>query len=332
MTDERNWDSIGRFIQSGQRFIITTHANPDGDAIGSQIALSAYLKQLGKEVHLINSDPTPKFFQFLDPEGTIEVFDENRHADLIRGLDGGIVLDISDWGRLRRVGEILRGADLPLASIDHHIPTDLSAKYSISDQSASSTGEMLYDFFATSQITMNKEIVNALYTCILTDTGSFRFSNTTPRTHQIAAALLKSGAEFREIYEKVYESYSKNRTILKGLLLANMHFECKNRIAWFVLTQELLRKTGAEAWETDGFSELPRNVENVEVCIMFAEKETSITKVSFRSKGRIAVSDLAQKFGGGGHKFASGVTLSMDLQQATEKIIHEAIHLVENHR
>jgi phosphoesterase RecJ-like protein len=111
-----------------------------------------------------------------------------------------------------------------------------------------------------------------------------------------------------------------------------MHFECDNRIAWFVLTRDLLEKSGAEDWETDGFSELPRNIGDVEVCIMFTEKNASITKVSFRSKGRIVVSELARKFGGGGHKFASGVTLSMELQQATEKIIHEAIHLVENHR
>ncbi|NOY59505.1 MAG: bifunctional oligoribonuclease/PAP phosphatase NrnA [Calditrichaeota bacterium] len=331
MTTKRNWDAITNFLENKKRLLITTHAHPDGDApLGSQIALAGFLRKIGKEAVLINCDIIPKFFQFLDENNEIQTYAGKEHDDLIRSTDGAIIVDISDWARLRKVGEAIRRFNLPVACIDHHIPSDDMGKAVVSDQTASSTGELLYDLIVNSPVEMDQQIVNALYTCILTDTGSFRFSNTTPTTHQVTADLLRRGAEFRKIYERVYETNSKNRSILMGNLLANLHFECNDRLVWFVLTQELLQKTGAELWETEGFSELPRSIEGVEVSLMFTETKDGKAKISFRSKGRIAINGLANKFGGGGHKFASGAATTMDLQEALHTVLEEAKNLVNN--
>jgi len=325
------WDALAQFLDDKKNILITTHRNPDGDAIGSQVAFAHYLQQLGKNVHLINCDQMPKFLRFLDPEQDIRVFDAKEHDSLFRTLDAAVIVDISDWKRLLEVGTYIKKYSLPVACIDHHIPTDVMGEVQISDQTASSTGEILYDYFTYANVEMTEPIVNAIYTSILTDTGSFRFSNTTPKAHRITADLLQKGAEFRKIYEHIYENYSKNRMKLKGHLLASMNFECSDRIAWFVLSQELLQKTGAELWETDGFSELPRTIEGVEISIMFMETPEGLTKVSFRSKGRIPINGLATSFNGGGHKFASGALVHKPLAEAIPLVMEKAKSLMAKH-
>ncbi|HNW59033.1 MAG TPA: DHH family phosphoesterase [bacterium] len=304
--------------------MVTTHINPDGDAIGSQMAMAHYLRRIGKEVVLLNCDSMPEYFHFLDPQGEIALYSAPEHEAVVAGLEGCLVVDISDWGRLRNLGEALRRHAIPLACVDHHIPTDQMGEVHICVQEASSTGEIIYDFLLDSGAELAPPIVDALYTCIMTDTGSFRFTNTTARTHRIAADLLERGAHYRAIYEQVYENNSKQRTLLMARLLERMHFACEDRLAYFSLSQELLRQTGARLWETDGFSELPRTIAKVEVSLMFTETREGSTKVSFRSKGRVAINGLAALFGGGGHKFASGATLTMSLNQAVEVVVEEA--------
>ena len=329
MVIRNNWNTVREFINTKQNILITTHVNPDGDAIGSQMALYHYLSGLDKNVYLLNCDKTPAFFNFLDPDQKIVKYDPKEHTSIIENLDGVIVVDISDWARLFEVGEAIQQCNIPVACIDHHIPTDTMGPVQVSDQLASSTGEMLYEFLLDSHVEMSIPIVNALYTCILTDTGSFRFSNTTSVTHRVAADLLELGAEFKKIYRYVFESNSQNRSVLKGHLLANMHFECSGKLAWFVLSDQLLRDTGAELWEAEGFSELPRSIEGVEISLMFIEKSLNKTKVSFRSKGQISINGLAGKFGGGGHKFASGAMLSLGVSEAIKAVVQDAMKLIE---
>ncbi len=326
----RDWQPVRDFLRNKTRIAVTTHVNPDGDAIGSQMAMAHYLRQIGKEVVLFNCDVMPGYFRFLDPQGEIVLFDPAVHDGAVASLDGCFVVDISDWGRLRELGEALRRHQVPVACIDHHIPTDEMGEVHICLQDASSTGEMIYDLFLDSGAELTLPIVDALYTCIMTDTGSFRFTNTTARTHLIAADLLQRGAHYRAIYEQVYENNSKQRTLLMAKLLEQMHFACDDRLAYFSLSQELLRQTGARIWETDGFSELPRTISRVEVSLMFTEAEDGKTKVSFRSKGRVSINGMAALFGGGGHKFASGATLAMGLNQAVEVVVEEAKKLFTN--
>lgn len=314
------WNKINAFLQDKKTILVTTHLNPDGDAIGSQMALAFYLERIGKEVVLINSDPAPKFFHFLDQENKIQVYSHDLDS-LIQSFDGIIIVDVSEWKRLGRIGDVLKQSEIPVACIDHHLSSIKISDAQIIDQYASSTGELVYDFLLTNEAEFTQNIIDALYTCILTDTGSFRFSNTTARTHQITADLLIQGARFKDIYSIVYESNSKNRTWLMGELLAKMNFECDDRVAWFVMSQELLQKTGATLDETEGFSELSRTIQTVEISVMFTEPKQGMAKASFRSKGRVPINELAAQFGGGGHKFASGAALSMPLDQAIALVI-----------
>ncbi len=313
---QNRWEPVNRFLQNKKNILITTHLNPDGDALGSEIALAHYLQQIGISFRIINADPTPSCFGFLDAQNWIAQFDSAQHSELFAAFDGGIILDVSDFERLGDMQDIVKTAAFPIACIDHHLAAAQVSAVQVVDEQCSSTGELIYDLLAVNNADFTREIVDALYTCILTDTGSFRYSNTTPQTHKIAADLLDRGARFQFIFSRLYESDSKSRLWLKGRLLADMHFEYHDKFAWFVLSQDLLKETGANIWEAEGFSELPRTVESVEISIMFTEAEDGSAKASFRSKGNIPVNTLAEQFGGGGHKFAAGAALPMTLEQA----------------
>ncbi|MBN2355388.1 bifunctional oligoribonuclease/PAP phosphatase NrnA [candidate division KSB1 bacterium] len=319
------WHDLTAFLRPKQRLLITTHINPDGDAIGSQMALAHFLRQQGKEILLFNVDPTPRYFQFMDPTQEIMIFsDDTHHRQLVNQADGAIVVDVSDWSRLAHFGTVLKQTEVPVACIDHHIQTEKIGQIQIIDHNASSTGELVYDFLNSSNCKWTQEIIDALYTCIMTDTGSFRYQNTTAHAHQLASDLLQKGARFRVVFEQVYENYSKQRMVLMGHLLTQMKFMCQNRLAYFALTQALLRETGAELWETEGFSELPRDIAGVEISIMFTEMKNGTTKASFRSKGHIPINELAARVGGGGHLYASGATIPMSLDKAMKWVLKEA--------
>ncbi len=328
---EKIWTPIKNFFASKDKILITTHLNPDGDAIGSEMALALFLKQQNKRVYIINSDPTPVFFQFLDAENEIELYDESRHQEIMASCEGCLVVDASEWKRLGSIHPALQQSGLPMACIDHHIGPNHMCTAERIDNSASSTGELIYDFLIEQNAQFTQTMLDALYTCLLTDTGSFRFSNTTPRTHRIAADLLQRGADYQKIYSTIFESNSKHRTWLKGELLAHLHFEENDRLAWFVMPQALLKKTGAEEWEAEGFSELPRTVNGVEISIMFTETKQGLAKASFRSRGNIPINELAQQFGGGGHKFAAGAALSVPLEPAIKTVVAAAKQYLADH-
>ncbi len=322
MVSKTHWKNLTRFISNGEHFLLTTHINPDGDGLGSQIAMAEYLKQCGKNVTLINNNQTPVYFSFLDPENQIQIYNQELD-EIIKSVDGVIIVDISDWERLGKLGQVIKTNNIPVACIDHHIPTDTMGETQILDQTVSSTGELVYQYLADQNADFGDRILSALYTTILTDTGSFRFSNTTPQTHRIAADLIERGADFKMIFKNIYESHSKNRVRLTGELLSNLQFACDDRLAWFVLSKELIERCGVENWELEGLSELPRHLKNLEISIMFTEIDKG-TKVSLRSSGNIPINGLANLFGGGGHQFASGALLKMDKDKAIKTIIEEA--------
>ncbi len=310
-----------RFLSDKNRLLITTHLNPDGDALGSQLALAAFCRYHSKEVKLINVDATPRFFRFLDRQNEIEQYVAGRHNPVIRGCDAGIIVDVSEWQRIGRLGNALAKQQLPMACIDHHINKSNHFDASIIRHDVSSTGELVYELFRETKTPFTPVVLDALYTSILTDTGSFRFSNTTPTTHQIVADLLEKGADFSKVYHEIYESDSPARARLKGRLLSDIRYEKDGKLAWFVLSQELLRETGAEMWESEGFSDLPRSVVSVEMSIMFIELQNGECKASFRSKGKIPINDLAAIFGGGGHRYAAGASFDRPLNEVIKMVL-----------
>ena len=330
MVKSSQWNRISDIFNSHERFVITTHLNPDGDALGSEIALAEYLKSKNKQVDIVNISSTMYNYRFLDPDEEIILFDVGKHLQLIESAEVFIFVDISDWERMGELGQQLMRLDSPKICIDHHRKTGKFSDLDVIDESASSTGELIYDFLHHVKHTISGRIATAIYTCLLTDTGSFRFTNTTARTHDIAAELIRDGVNSSEIYEHVYESNSPNKILLMGLALTTLKFECGNRIAWFCITQEMFEQSGSDIWDTEGFPEIPRTIKGVEVSLMFTELEKNKTKISLRSKGRIIINQFAAELGGGGHNFAAGAIIAKSLQETIHLVLTNMTQLIES--
>ena len=286
--------------------------------------MAHYLEDIGKKVFILNADPVPAFLEFLTRNFYVDQFQAQKHNRIIESCDGCIVVDVSEWKRLGDIAGTLKKMAIPLVCIDHHLSAGKIGDIHIIDDQASSTGELVYDFLKTADARFTQTVVDAIYTCILTDTGSFKFSNTTSKTHVITADLIAKGAQFQKIYAELYESDSIARSLLKGHLLANMQFECDGRFAWFVMSQELLQSLGAKTWEAEGFSDLPRAIKGVEISIMFSEHKDGSSNASFRSKGTVTINQLAEQFGGGGHKYAAGASLPWPLSKAVQIVVEAA--------
>ncbi|MCR4438770.1 MAG: bifunctional oligoribonuclease/PAP phosphatase NrnA [bacterium] len=327
----RSWQKVIEFISTRNDFIITSHISPDGDAIGSECALALMLAHKGKRSHIINVSPTPNHYRFLDPEGAIAQYDPSQHLELFRSAGGVFIVDISDWARLREVGKVIREFHLPRVCIDHHTQSDGMADIEVVDSSASCTGELLFDLSRAMGIKPTGRLTEALYTCLVTDTGSFRFANTTPEVHRMAAELVAAGVEVGKVYEEVYESNSPAKVRLMGEVLRSLSFECEGALAWFALTRQALEQSGVMTWELESFPELPRMVAGVEVSLSLTELNNGRTKISLRSKGRIPVIGIAAKFGGGGHTFAAGASVPGSLDTVLEQVLAETRRVVESH-
>jgi len=330
MISQKEIKTLRELIDRNHTFVLTTHVNPDGDALGSEITMAKYLEHLGKQVHIINNSPTPYNYEFLDPNKNIIVYDETQHAELISNADIYIILDISDWERLRKIGEIIQQSSVPKICIDHHHISRKFADIDIIYEAASSTGELVYEFLTQVNFRISGESARALYTCILTDTGSFRFSNTTETTHDIAAELIKAGVNGREVYSLVYEQNSRTKMALMGEALSNLHYECDGQLVWFTLTQEMFKKHDASHWDTEGFPEIPRTIIGVEVSLMFTELSGDKVKVSLRSKGKIVIGNVAEMLGGGGHNFAAGALVRKNLAETIPMVLDKTKQLVES--
>lgn len=324
-------DKLKTFLGDKSCVLISTHRNPDGDGLGSEIALAEYLQQIGIEPIIVNPDPTPQIYEFLDPNREISIYSKDAFEALDQQLDGVILVDVNEPHRLDDLGKRLQELQLPIAVIDHHPNGNTEGVCAILDPAAASTGEILFELLVAAGAAISLPMAEALYTCILTDTGAFRFNNTTPRTHRIAARLLEMGVRARDIYSTIYESYSKQRAWLKGELLASLRFEVDDRLCWFVLSREILNKTGAALQDAEGFAELPNIIRSVEMSLLFTETEDGVTKVGFRSKGRVPVRPLAEQYGGGGHLYASGAVLPMKLEEAIRTLVPKAVSFLQQH-
>jgi len=327
MLDAVSLQKIQTIIQNGKKFILTTHVNADGDGIGSEIALLHYLRELGKDVHVFNHNPTPENLEFLDRRGELQLFDATQHGEIVRAADAVFILDISDWERLRELGKLLKQSSVTKICIDHH---PLEGKLGDLDwifTGASSTGEMMYELLTKLGARLQGKMLEALYTAILTDTGGFRFSNTNPRAHQIAADLIARGVKPHHIYQEVYEKQSANKLRLLGKILNSLNFSSDGRLVWFAVTQDLMKATGTQPRDTEGFADFPRSIDGVELCLMFLETEKRQVKISFRSKGKIVINGLANRYGGGGHPYASGALVDGNFQQVMQQVVEEAKEL-----
>lgn len=323
------WQEIISNIQKHHSFIITAHVNPDCDALGSELALAEHLKRLGKQVTIINSDPTPEAYRFLDPKRLIKRYTPARHLRLINQAQVIIVLDTSGgWQRIGPAGEVMATTQALKICIDHHPDSTNFVDLAVVDTEAAATAELIYELVMAMQGNLSPNMAQALYAALMTDTGSFRYPKTSPRTHQITATLLSTGANPLYIYNQIYEQYSLNRVRLKGRVLDSIRTEANGKIAYYSLDQKTLKAYGIKVAELDGFASLGQEIGGAQVTIFCVESSKSKVKISLRSDGCYAINQIAAEYGGGGHTSAAGATVSGDLEEVMAEVVAKTKRLL----
>jgi phosphoesterase RecJ-like protein len=298
-------EAILPILRHGNRFLVASHENPDGDAIASTLALANALREMGKEVVAYNRDGVPNDYHFL-PGWERVVTSVPAEAR----FDAGFVLDA---GELRRAGSWIRGATATLVNIDHHPHSENFGEIYWVDEQASATGVMVYRLLQATGWPISLDVATCLYTTILSDTGSFRYSNADPEAFRVAGEMVALGVNPWSISSGLYESQEESRLRLLGLALPTLDVAPCGTFAAITVTEEMLARTGCRPEHTDRFINYPRSIRGVEVAIFFRQVGPDRYKVGFRSKGRIDVGALSREFGGGGHHNAAGAVLSGSL-------------------
>jgi len=308
-------------IQGHESFVLTTHVNPDGDALGSEIGFAEWLLSLGKNVRIINHSPTPYNYLFLDqPNPIIEQFDPARHADVLQNAELIFVLDVNDPNRTRSLEPFL--ADTPslrrrgqgvVAVIDHHLNAKSFANDYFLDTDACSTGELIVRLIEAAQPvlggTISPKAATALYVALMTDTGSFRFPRTTAAIFRMCADLLELGADPVRTYNEVYNTSPPGRLLLIRDALTSLEYHYDNRMALQCIMQSDLRAASAEEEDVDGLVQLPFQVKGIVLSVFLLELKEG-WKISTRSKDDVSAADFAKMFGGNGHFHAAGARVN----------------------
>lgn len=310
-------EKVIKAIRKHKKFLVTAHVNPEGDAICCQIAMKELLEKLGKAAFIIDNDPVPEHYRFLPEAASV-----SNRLDRVPDFDAAVVLDCPTLKRIGRVNELLT-EDKTVINIDHHISNEKFGDVRWVDAEASSAGEMVYVLFKKFGIKPSKDSALALYIAILTDTGSFNYDNTTPRTHAIAGELLAYGLKPASISEDVYERRSITDIRFLGLVLSTIKLNKTGEVAYLEITKSMLKTTGADIAKSEGFVNYARSIEGVKVAVIFKEdlKKPGIINVSFRSKGDVDVNKIASTFGGGGHAKASGCVVAGTLSEVKRKVL-----------
>lgn len=313
---------IAAILTPGLRVALTTHVNADGDGLGSEVGLWHLLRDQGLHPVIANPTAIPDRFGFLVPPGADA---SDRAGREIAQAGVVIVVDISDLGRLGDLANAVHERKAPVACIDHHIsPGTLPAGPRLVAPAATATAELVFDFATALQWPLSTEAARALYVGILTDTGGFRFSNTTPRALRVAAALLEHGVEPESIYESVYASAPEGRVRLLAEVLQTLVVEPERGLAWVTVPAGALERHSVTADDLDGVVEHARSIAGVRLALLFRQIANGRIKVSFRSMGSVDSAALAQTFGGGGHHKAAGASLAGSIAQVQDQVLDAA--------
>ena len=324
------WSQIIDILNQHQRFVISSHTNPDCDALGSELGLAHHLQSLGKQVHIINTDPVLPNYQFLDPDGLIQQYDGSQEQrTIISQAEVILVLDASGgWERLGKVGDLLGQADAISVCIDHH-PDDVSfVQVAVVDTGVVAVGELIFDLIMSMTGQMTPLMAQAIYAAILTDSGYFRFPKTSPKTHRITAQLLEYGADPSHIFSLIYQHQPYSKVQLQGYVLQHIKLAAEGQVAYITLTQKILKHYQTDARDLNAFSNLPQAIDGVRIAIMTVEMPDRRVKISLRSDGSVGVNGLAGSLGGGGHFAAAGATSTGSLEAVTNQVVEQACLLV----
>ncbi|WP_160315577.1 DHH family phosphoesterase [Thermincola ferriacetica] len=322
-----NLDQVAEAIRKAKHIIVCGHAMPDGDSIGSTLAMGLFLKSMDKKVTMLTPDPIPQIYGFLPLVQEIKPPEEFPDD-----ADTAVILDCTD---LNRVGAYLadRLKKVPvLINIDHHISNQVYGTYNYIDATAAATGEQVYRLINVFDKPVNQDLATCLYVALVMDTGSFRYENTTDKTHMICAELLKTGINAAYINTCLFENKDVTGLLLLGRALSRLKVSDCGRVAWISIPLQLAQELGAKDEHAEGIVNYPRQVRGTVVGLLFREIAPNRVKVGFRSKETVDVNKLAAFFGGGGHPKAAGCQIEMPLQEAEEKVLAAVLaHIGNSH-
>lgn len=319
---------VAAALSRARHVVLTTHVNADGDGVGSEVGLWHLLRAQGVSVNIANPTEIPDRFKFLIPDGADT---SDRAVREIERADVVATLDIGDLGRLGNLASVIGRRQPPFVCIDHHVgPVKLPAGPYLIAPEATATAELVFDLASVAGWPLTPESARALYVGLLTDTGGFRFSNTTARALRIAAALLEHGVDPESIYASVYASAPEGRVRLLAEVLQTLVVEPEVGLAWVSVPPDALRRHEVTADDLDGIVEFPRSIAGVRLALLFRHIGSGRIKVSFRSMGEVDVAALANQFGGGGHHRAAGASLPGTMAEVEETVLKAARRFLTN--
>lgn len=305
---------IVRTIEAKQSFLITSHVRLDGDAIGSEVALYRLLTRLGKRVAIFNEDEIPENFLFL--MDNVEIY---HNIPQISDYNVLFVIDCSDLERVGKNASALKKIET-IINIDHHLSNGRFATVSYLDPEASSTGELIFRLIKEMGIPLRKEEAEGLYTAILTDTGGFRYRNTSKDTLLVAAALVDSGADPQWLSENIYENNAVVKVLLHAKALETLNLALDGKVAYVTVSKDTMEALGAKTQHIDGLVDIVRTIKGVQVAVLFLELDRNFYKLSFRSKGGVDVEKVARELGGGGHLNAAACEVKGEIAWIRDRV------------
>lgn len=309
-------DEIKELVINSKSIYLASHINPDGDNLGSLLALAMGLRSLNKNINIIKVDNTPKDYLFLPEIDNLSEYTVDTVGDLF------IALDCGDIDRLGYAKEIALNSKY-IINIDHHRTNTEFGNINIVEPNISSTGEIVYELLEGLGIELTKDMATSLYTALSTDTGSFIYSNTTGRTYEIAGKLLDKGIDLNNIVVNLYQSKSLSGTKLYIEAINTMKFYFDNKVSLTYVTKDMIERNNASWDDTEGLVNFGRDIEGVELSCLLKEYGEDEIKVSLRSKEYLDVSNIAKNFNGGGHIRAAGLTINDNLENAVERLLAE---------
>jgi phosphoesterase RecJ-like protein len=317
----KSWQKVLELIKNNQNFLVVSHKNPDGDSIGSEIALAMALMKLKKNVCVYNSDPPPMRYSKFPKASLIQTEKKNFKED---------VTIFVDCAEIDRIGKIKENIDFskPSINIDHHVGNTKFGTVNLIKPDHSSTAEIIYQLIKN-EIPMDKEIATYLYIGILTDTGAFRYPNTTSHSLRVASELVAYGVIASQVSEFIWFTDPEARIKLLGDVLRTMSLY--DKISIMYVTKEMLKMHGAKEEDTEEFIDYGLSIKGIETAAIIKEREDGTLKISLRSKNNVPVQELAAKYGGGGHRTASGFTVKKEMESFKKELKKELKKLVERY-
>jgi len=309
-------DRFATFLDSHAKLLLTTHENPDGDGVGAAIALASHLKASGKEARIVVTPSLPENLRFLDPHGWIETFEPaGAHQALAAWPDAWLLIDASEPQRMGALFEAFESTKADRACLDHHLkdaPAGFDAEFT--DPTASASAELVYDLVRP-RIggDLPPVMAQAIYAGLVSDTGNFRHSNSTPKVHHAAADLIAQGVHPTRTFNALFQTATPAKLMLFGRAMGGLQLRADGRFAYVSVTRADLDACGATHEDLDELVEEPRKLKGVEVAALFSETADGRAKVSLRSRERVDVNAVCRRFGGGGHRLASGAKAAQPL-------------------